>query len=693
MAKEWLVDVVGDAAGTGTAPDLDEVRRALAVLADPEAGIQLQRGPHFDHQTFAGTDLDGMCAWVAEHGSSAHPGIYYSLNSIPPDLGHNLKSADVLKRRWLFIDVDRNKAHAPDDSATDAEHEDARALALSIRDYLDAQGWPAPVLVDSGNGFHLLYRIDLPCGPPRQCPAQKLLKAVLEQLAQRFDGELGTIGAECHDAKRIAKLPGTWARRGQQTTKRPWRLCRLLHVPAPLEVVSEALLHKLAEQPAPPVDQVEIETLHEFSVPVTSGNQTAYARSAFERECGRLALAPRGKLNDTAYAAAAACGNFVATGLLDEEEVFRGLLRALQSAGGNNPQKDEDVLRRGIEDGKSRPRSGPTANGTPTRPAPPSAEPTIYALPTLLGLNLPPPAWLVPGLLSEGLTILAGKPKLGKSWLALNLALTVAAGGKALGNLDVEPADVLYLSLEDRLRRIQDRARKVLAGLAFAPPGCLDIAVEWPRQDKGGLDHLKRWLDGRKRKAFLAVDVWAKFRPLSLGGRSAYDQDYEHISELKKVIDSRDASAVLVMHCKKAKAEDALDEVSGTLGLAGSTDGTLILTRARSELEAELFVTGRDVEEQSLALEFDPKGFTWKSVGKACERTESKLKAAAIAILKANTGQPVPTGEIAARMSLEAPKVHYLRCILARMADAGDIERVGNGRWKWPVSDPYEVFP
>jgi hypothetical protein len=693
MAKEWLVDVVGGQGGTGQAPDLDEVRRALAVLADPEQGIQLQRGPHFDYQTFAGTDLDGMCAWVAEHGGSAHPGIYYSLNPILVDLGHNLKSADVLTRRWLFVDIDRNKAHAPDDSATDAEHEDARALALTIRDYLDEQGWPAPVLVDSGNGFHLLYRIDLPCGPPRQCPAQKLLKAVLEQLAQRFDGALGTIGAECHDAKRIAKLPGTWARRGQQTTRRPWRMCRLLHVPATLEVVSEALLRKLAEQPPLPVDQVEIETLHEFSVPVTSGNQAAYARSAFERECGRLALAPRGELNNTAYAAAAACGNFIATGLLDEEEVFRGLLRALQSAGGNNPTKDEDVLRRGIEDGKSRPRSGPTANGTPTRPALPSTEPTIYALPTLLGLNLPPPAWLVPGLLSEGLTILAGKPKLGKSWLALNLALTVAAGGKALGNLDVEPADVLYLSLEDRLRRIQDRARKVLAGLAFAPPGCLDIAVEWPRQDKGGLDQLKSWLDGRKRKAFLAVDVWAKFRPLSLGGRSAYDQDYEHVSELKKVIDSRDASAVLVMHCKKAKAEDALDEVSGTLGLAGSTDGTLILTRARSELEAELFVTGRDVEEKSLALEFDPKGFTWKSHGLAAERAECKYRADLFRVFQANPNVTFSPKDLGERLNVPEAQQAGLRRVLRGMVEQGEILQPSYGRYRWPVrgADEFQV--
>lgn len=321
---------------------------------------------------------------------------------------------------------------------------------------------------------------------------------------------------------------------------------------------------------------------------------------------------------------------------------------------------------------------------TLAEPRRPDEPPETHTLPELLAMDLPEPSWAVPGILSEGLTILAGKPKLGKSWLALNLALTITAGARALGRDPLPPGDVLYLSLEDRKRRIQDRARKVLAGLAVEASPRLRIAVEWPRQP-AGLEHIEAWAKGCERPALVIVDMWTLFRPPSLGGRNAYEQDYEHVSALKKLIDELHTSALLVMHCKKAKGADVIDEVSGTLGLAGSTDGTLVLTRARSENEAELFVTGRDIEEKSLALEFSPQAFTWTCSGSAAERTESKLKEAVIAMFKVNVGQILGTGEIAGRVELPDDRMHYLRNLLSRMAEQGLIDRTGPGRWRWPV--------
>src|SRR5262249_18956664 len=171
-----------------------------------------------------------------------------------------VQSSEMAGGGGLLVEGDRAKSYSPDDPATEEEHEQARALALAVRDYLDAQGWPAPLLVDSGNGFHLLYRIDLECGEPGNCPAQRLVRDALKKLADRFDGERGKIGAECHDARRIAKLPGTWARRGEQTTRRPWRMCWLLHVPCPIEVVTEQQLRSVAGTAGAAVDQIEIET-------------------------------------------------------------------------------------------------------------------------------------------------------------------------------------------------------------------------------------------------------------------------------------------------------------------------------------------------------------------------------------------------------------------------------------------------
>ncbi len=110
----------------------------------------------------------------------------------------------------------------------------------------------------------------------------------------------------------------------------------------------------------------------------------------------------------------------------------------------------------------------------------------------LMREELPSVRWAVPGILPEGLSLLAGKPKLGKSWLALGLAVAKASGGVALGKIPVDRGEVLYLALEDNRRRLQGRLRKVLDG--DPPPEGLHIATEWARVDEGGAEDLDDWL-------------------------------------------------------------------------------------------------------------------------------------------------------------------------------------------------------
>ena len=704
MPKEWNEPVIGDRL---PAPDLAEVRRALAVLADPGQGVELRGLPSGRSRVHPGSDLDGLCRSAAELADGT--GVYWTLNPSRHKEGTRAtRTRDVLRRRWLLLDIDRKKTAADKHlSATDAEKEEARKLAGTVIGWLSDEGWPAPVLVDSGNGWHPLYRIDLPAGEA----SQELIRSLLHHLAVRFDTDGAEIDVAVHDAPRISKLPGTWARKGPNTADRPWRMARLVRVPDPLEVVPESQLRStLAALAAGPPEEEQAEPARPKAWDVSYGEDgpAAYGRRALEGECAILAATPHGEINTQLNKSSFRMGRLIDTGCLDEETAFRELLAAAREAGADNPAKDEACIRRALAKGREstrtdvpeapapRPHAG--ANGkakkepaTPENRAPPA--PVIFPLRQLLAMDLPPASWAIPGLLSEGVTILAGKPKLGKSWFALNLALTLAGGGKALGAKDTTPGDVLYLSLEDRLRRVKDRAGKVLKGLGVEAPERLDVAVEWQRQDRGGLDQLAKWMESKDRPALVIVDVWAKFRPQSKSSRSAYDQDYEHLSQFKALIDHYKSSALLVLHCKKAKGDDVLDEISGTLGQAGSTDGALVLTRARSEREAELFVTGRDVEEETMALEFDPQGFTWKLLGKAEERTESKIKAAVIAMFKNNTGQVIGTTEIANTINLPAERVHYLRTILYRMVDANQLERAGPGRFRWPVRSPDEYDP
>src|SRR5262245_30534231 len=101
--------------------------------------------------------------------------------------------------------------------------------------------------------------------------------------------------------------------------------------------------------------------------------------------------------------------------------------------------------------------------------------------------------YIVPGIIPEGLTILAGKPKVGKSWLALDIALAVAGGRFLLGDIKPMPGDVLYAALEDNQRRLWKRIRKIIAAPDVAWPPSLTLTTRWRRLDNGGVCDIKEW--------------------------------------------------------------------------------------------------------------------------------------------------------------------------------------------------------
>jgi hypothetical protein len=323
----------------------------------------------------------------------------------------------------------------------------------------------------------------------------------------------------------------------------------------------------------------------------------------------------------------------------------------------------------------------PSANGAQPPPNPPPPE--LVTLPDLLARQFPPQRWAVPGIVTEGFTLLAGKPKLGKSWLALNLAITVAGGGTALGNVRVEPGDVLYLALEDRLRRLKGRALKLLPAAGCDPSPRLSFATEWPRSHQGGLDGIKRWFDLVPEPRLAVIDVWARFRSPGRVRASAYDQDYEAAAPVKDLADSAGAAVVVVVHTRKASADDVFDEVNATTGLTGAADATLILCRARNENEAVLHLTGRDVEEGTIALEFVPDTCTWHHRGSAHEREHSRAQQAILDALRRNPGSSYFPGELAELLDMSAGTV---RTTLLRLHDAGDVRRSGS-KYSWPAEE------
>ena len=232
----------------------------LANLIDPDQVVELRALKMHDGATrdggvgytaagmFRGTELDLM-AREALRLSGLCQGVYYTLNPLRPERfvrqaprvqraakGATADDLDVLERRWLLVDVDPVKPAAHlDDSATDAEKARTLGVARAVQAYLTAEGWPAPVLCDSGNGHHLLYRLAEPypvvSGESFPLKDDDVIRRVLLHLADRFGGADGTIDAKVFNPARIVKFPGTLACKGEASEERPHRRARVLEVP------------------------------------------------------------------------------------------------------------------------------------------------------------------------------------------------------------------------------------------------------------------------------------------------------------------------------------------------------------------------------------------------------------------------------------------------------------------------------
>jgi RecA-family ATPase len=234
---------------------------------------------------------------------------------------------------------------------------------------------------------------------------------------------------------------------------------------------------------------------------------------------------------------------------------------------------------------------------------------TYWTADDLLAYRFPPPRFAVPGLLCEGLNVIIGAPKIGKSYLSLGIGIAVSTGGRALGTVPCDPGPVLYLALEDTPRRLQARLRQMLA--AEAAPGSLAFATEWPTLPDGGADRIDRWLCANPGARLVIVDTLAKIRGRVGENGNAYHGDYAAIAALKAVADRHAVCMVVIHHDRKAGGEDFVDRVSGTHGIAGAADALLVISRERNTSRAVLEITGRDVEEARHELTFSPEVAAW----------------------------------------------------------------------------------
>lgn len=271
--------------------------------------------------------------------------------------------------------------------------------------------------------------------------------------------------------------------------------------------------------------------------------------------------------------------------------------------------------------------------------------------------------WAIKGLLPEGLCVLGGRPKQGKSWWALQAAAAIARGIKAFSKIDTEQGPVLYLGLEDSQRRLQKRLQLLLGKEAW--PEALLLNTKWPRLAEGGLGKLARYFREQQPR-LVVIDTFARVRDASDPRANAYDSDTSALAPLQQLAMDHHVCVLLILHLRKLPSDDWIDAIAGSTGLSGVPDALLGLFRKRGERGAELKVTGRDIDERELAYRLDERAF-WVEEGPA-EEVARTYEQRQVCITIARAKRSLQPADIAKRLGISLPAAQQR---LYRMADQG----------------------
>ena len=273
-------------------------------------------------------------------------------------------------------------------------------------------------------------------------------------------------------------------------------------------------------------------------------------------------------------------------------------------------------------------------------------------------MEIAPIRWIIKDLIPEGLIILAGRPKVGKSWLALNMALAVANGKPALGKFESEKSRVLYVALEDNYRRIKDRLNNILnceidktapANLKF-----VDQNNDLPMLNNGGVEELQKIIDDDQEIKLIIIDTLGRaIADKARNDRDIYRADYNMFAAIQKLAMKNNICVLLLHHTKKAQEDDVFNEISGTSGITGAMDTMLVLKKKNDQ--AKLHIRGRDIKDDEYKVHFDENIFCWNVVEEGNNNMTPERKE--IYELIKSSGREMKTGEIAELLGKTVPNV------------------------------------
>jgi hypothetical protein len=332
------------------------------------------------------------------------------------------------------------------------------------------------------------------------------------------------------------------------------------------------------------------------------------------------------------------------------------------------------------QNGNQRLRPGktpPVAATDDTEPDDSPALPPRIATSDIIASPLPALAWVVPDYLANELTVLAGSRNSGTAWLALNWAIAVATGGKAIGRIGCEEGDVLCVDVESGTRHIRSRLAAMFPDPAAQPELTrLTWLTEVPAlADEAFIAALDGWRTAADAPRLVVIDGAQPMRVSRTPSQSDHDSDHAAMGRLRLWSNSHGIAVLFI--CRTRGSADPIDTPNEASGILAAADTTLWLERRAGA--ATLHMRGRSTRERQWALEFD--GGAWSAVGDAADFNRSEQREQILGVLHVHDDEALTPMEIAEETDMPVDNV---RKLLARMLEAGEVKKFCYGHYTLP---------
>lgn len=677
--------------------DYNQIYNSLRAIVPQGAVFELRmlgvRKGHVDSGYF---DDPSQAANALVAASGMYKGVYFTPNPVIPDAmarSHNritpwaqysTHDTEITRRRWLLVDIDARRMAGI--SSSEPEHEKALKAAHIIAAMLSfAYGFPEPMISDSGNGAHIMYRVD----EENSEMVRDEFHTFLRILKKQYDTEAVDIDTTVYNAARIWRVPGTWARKGDSTPERPHRKANILKQADAFKVLSivtimrfnatnQHLLDADKSQTAAgrknaneyPAEEIAYKRLNEVAmrripewVPHFFPNARPY-KEGFRVPSEGLGLNYEEEL--AIHPWPLGIKHFGPADQGDKTEGRRtpvGVI-AEYSLGTNDKkvaaQKLADLLgvpatEMGALIDPNQPRQLITLNAgyspgnlhnqmnSMLGVKPRISFKGVRSIAELNKREFKQVRWIVQNVIPAGNMLLASRPKMRKTWLALQLAMAVARGRKFL-DWETVKGDVLFLGLEDNERRIQNRIKTLqrfeidggdLSGFRYWTggmdyDGAGHLKLMNPEEEKAllevfprgdaGVDALEQYLEEYPQTSLIVIDTLAHFRG-ERNSRDVYQSDYDAMMPLTKLAARKNVCIMPVTHEKKGNADrgiggDFLEDVTGSAGISGGSDGVISIKGRRGQQEEnesrKILISGRDVPfDYEVDMSFDAERGGW----------------------------------------------------------------------------------